>query len=105
MRIKGIVDGILVFDNGSCITFDHEQDCCEDNYADFDQLESEACDFSFQEPLDFEMVEYGFLFGNKGVRMFFVPCYSDQNGYYTQDVDILYNGVKVGCTFGELIYG
>ena len=33
--------------------------------------------------------------------MFFVPCYSFQNGYYSSDVDIELNGevvLNVGCT-------
>jgi len=83
MRIKEIIYEHICFDNGNNITFDHEQDCCEDNYADFNQLESEAYDFDFQEPLDFQMIDYGFLFGNKGIRMFFMPYYSNQNEYYT----------------------
>ena len=104
MRIKKLIYEAICFDNGSFITFDHEQNCCEDNYADFDQLESEAYDFDFQKPLDFEMVEYGFLFGNKGSRMFFVPCYSYQNGYYSDAVDIVYDGVIIGRTIGEMLY-
>lgn len=27
--------------------------------------------------------------------MFFIPCYSDQNGYYSSDIDIFYDGRHV----------
>jgi len=27
--------------------------------------------------------------------MFFVPCYSEQSGYYSFDVEIYYNGKQV----------
>lgn len=39
MKIKEVNTNYILFDNGSRITFDHEQDCCETNYADFEQLE------------------------------------------------------------------
>lgn len=93
MKIKAVDVEYIMFDNGTNITFDHCADCCEYNYADFMQIEDEALSFDFEEPLDFEVVELsGFRFGNKGRRMFFIPCYSDQNGYYSSDVQIYCNG-------------
>lgn len=103
MKITKITDEYIKFDNGSTITFDHQQDCCEDNYADFKQLEELAMDIDFKEPLEFESCDYGFRFGNKNI-MFFIPCYSEQNGYYTDDVDIYYNDKKVITIQAEVIY-
>ena len=103
MKIKIITDEYILFDNGSKITFDHEQDCCEYNYADFLQLEDTGVEQEeFKEPLTFESLDNGFRFGNKG-KMYYVPCYSSQNGYYTYDVDIYYNGKCVCNTDGEWI--
>lgn len=43
----------------------------------------------------FEFVDgSGFRFGDNRM-MHFVPCYSDQNGYYSDEIDIYYNGEKV----------
>ena len=42
MKIKKVTEEVIVFDNGTVITYDHCQDCCEDNYADFKQIEPEA---------------------------------------------------------------
>ena len=96
MKIVEVTYEYIEFDNGSMITFDHVQDCCEHNYADFEQIEEQALETEFDEELIFEAVEgSGFRFGSKGTPMFFIPCYSDQNGYYLSDVDIYYNGKQV----------
>lgn len=92
MKIKEVDSDHILFDNGSKITFEHEPDCCESNYADFEQIEDFALECEFENDLIFEEVpENGFRFGSKGTPMFFIPCYSDQNGYYSSDVDIFYN--------------
>lgn len=97
MRISKIDDYSIRFDNGNFITFFHEQDCCENNYADFSQLEELAYKIEFSQDLVFEEVHRsGFRFGSGGI-MFFVPCYSEQNGYYSDEICIIYNGKKVLC--------
>ncbi len=101
MKIISISEDGIFFDNGKHITYDHYQDCCEYNYADFEQLDDLARAYDFDEDLIFEEVEgCGFRFGDKR-RMFFVPCYSEQNGYYSFDVDIYYNGKRVLTAYGE----
>lgn len=88
----------ISFDDGSYITYDHEQDCCETNYADFEQLEDIAYTEDFDtNSLVFESVDGGFRFGNED-NMFFIPCYSEQNGYYTTQIDIYYNDERVLST-------
>ncbi len=102
MRIESVTDEEIRFDNGYCITFDHEQDCCECNWADFSTLNPNVVNYyyDFDENLTFEFVEgLGFLFGSMDeaglAHMIFIPCYSDQNGYYSTEIDIYYNGHKV----------
>jgi hypothetical protein len=104
MKVVKINDEMVLFDNGSKITFDHDQDCCECNYADFEQLNDTGIEKeNFSEPLTFEEAgEYGFRFGNPG-KMYYVPCYSLQNGYYTNAVDIYYNDKVVLNLAGEWI--
>ena len=87
---------ILHFTNGMAITTFHSQDCCEWNYADFDQIDDIAQGWDFDmENLVFEKVYGGFRFGNLPSKMVFVPCYSDQNGYYSNDIHIELNGFDV----------
>lgn len=102
-RICEVNEEHILFDDGTEITFDHEQDCCEYNYADFEQIDDIARNFAFDtDHLMFESVEdAGFRFGNQGA-MFFVPCYSEQNGYYSSDITIFKNGEKMlyfNCEF------
>jgi len=95
MKIKEINEEYLEFDNGARISYDHRQDCCEWNYADFAQLDDIARNYEFDEKLKFEAIENaGFRFGDER-QMFFVPCYSEQNGWYTAELDIYYNNKKV----------
>lgn len=95
IKITNITPDAITFSNGDTITFDHRQDCCEYNYADFQQLDDLARAYKFEKPLLFETVpDAGFMFGDYR-RKFFVPCYSDQNGYYTCEIDIYYNGKRV----------
>lgn len=91
-----IDEDCLQFSNGKEITYDHGQDCCEWNYADFKAIADEVRGLIFDmRDLRFEAVEdSGFRFGNEG-QMIFVPCYSEQNGYYTQDLDIYLDGEEV----------
>lgn len=95
----------LRFNDGTVITCDHCQDCCEYNYAKFDDIDDicRATDFDTNN-LVFEACEYGFRFGNLPAKMFFVPCYSDQNGYYSDEVDVYLNGVLQLTTTGEQRY-
>lgn len=92
MKIVSITDEEILFDNGNTITFDHELDCCEHSYADFEQLDDIARATDFDPNLEFvPQSDVGFLFGNTPGKMFFVPCYSCQNGYYTRALDVYYN--------------
>lgn len=96
MKIKSIDDSAITFDNGIDITFDHVAYYREYNYAAFEEVDDLAKNFEFSENLIFEAVpHYGFRFGNNPQNMVYVPCYSDQNGYYSNDVDIYYNDKQV----------
>ena len=102
MKIKEVTDEHILFDNGNTITFEHDRDCCEENFADFMILKENNVNygFDFDDELTFEFIdEMGFRFGSEdsyGVtHWIFIPCYSVQNGYYSNDINILYNGKQV----------
>lgn len=102
-KISSVSDENIKFTDGSVISFDHWEDCCEENYADFRQLDDLALDYEFRGKMLFEAVEgSGFRFGDSR-RKFYVPCYSMQNGYYSDEIDIYYNGKKVLSFSAELI--
>lgn len=105
MRIQKVNEDSIEFDNGNIISYQYIPDCCEDNYADFTQVDEKLVeyDYDFNENLEFEKVgESGFRFGSDG-HWIFVPCYSEQNGYYSNDLDIYYNDKLVLSTECEII--
>lgn len=102
MRIKKVTDGYIEFNTGDTLYSYHMPACCEYNYAAFKEVDDLALEADFDQPLMFEAVFGGFRFGNEG-KMFFVPCYSNQNGYYTNEVDIELNGSRVLSCKGTLI--
>lgn len=97
MKIKRVTENEIVFDNGNLITYFHDQDCCEHNYADFSVLTKDTIyiDHDFDPNLQFEFIENeGFTFGDE-IAKIFIPCYSCQNGWYSPDIEIRYNGERV----------
>lgn len=96
MKIKKVTEDYILFDNGKKITFDHEQDCCEYNFADFKHITRKAKKMLFPQELKFEWGlgdEFYFydVYGN-AVR---VNCYTKQDGYYTDNIQIYYDGKEV----------
>lgn len=85
MKAIRIVSNKIVFDNGMTISDHHDQDCCEEVYADFEQLEDTNFMNEDFETLHIEGVE------DAGIRInnYFVPCYNIQNGYYSGNLTIL----------------
>lgn len=94
MTIKEVFIDHILFSDDTMLVTTHEQECCEHTYADFEQLEDEAKSYSF-DCISIERCEGGFRFGDRK-RKFFVPCYSYQNGYYSNKIEvfILEKGVK-----------
>lgn len=108
MKITKWNDDCIYFSDGSIITYDHVQDCCEFNWADFSVLEInyqqeefvnfdivpvEDCGFILS--LEFEQIpvsplsELGYDYYYTPNKKILIPCYSDQNGYYSTDLIII----------------
>ena len=86
--------GGIEFSDGSVLVDLHEQDCCEEVYADFSNLDSDIMSYDFKGAIKIEEARNGFKFGDNR-RWFFVPCYNVQNGYYSDNLSIAYGrGVK-----------
>lgn len=103
MKITKWDDDRITFDDGSYISYDHEQDCCEYNYADFSVLDVMlGSNKDYVEFDSFEIVavdDGGFLIKLRLADSrvlygpyynIFIPCYSVQNGYYSSDLVIRY---------------
>lgn len=103
MKIKEINGEKIMFDNGYELEYYHEQDCCENVYADFEilktyNLSTKTGKIIKIEEIDFEeelekliegKVEIGFNMISKIGEKFFVPCYNEQNGYYSSELELI----------------
>lgn len=89
MKIKDINSDGITFDNGATLTHYHSQDCCEHVYADWESLKTEVgvMDHNFATTPIIEFIK------DSGIRVegFFVPCYNSQNGYYSSQLELVFN--------------
>lgn len=86
MRITKIDDQQIVFDNGTAITFNHFQECCEKVYPDFvgSLSDNDIMDIDIEE-INIEKV------AGSGFRLngYFVACYNKQEGNYNHELDLV----------------
>ena len=74
-------DGGLFFSNGLMIEDYHEQDWCENVYCDFGQVEELFKTTEFTSLVIEAVVGAGIK-----INGFFIPCYDEQNGYYSSNL-------------------
>ncbi len=84
--------GGIEFSDHSVLVDLHDQDCCENVFADFSNLDSDIMSYDFKDTIKLQKAEDGFKFGD-GRRWFFVPCYNEQNGYYNDALSIAYGSI------------
>lgn len=102
MKIKKICEDYIEFDNGTIIVDNHNQECCEHVYADWDYLRQyntlpqtgeniSIFDINFDDDIH-NHIEYekemGIKLVSKDGNKWFIPCYNSQNGYYGSDLSL-----------------
>lgn len=87
----------LTFSSGASIQFKHYQECCEYNYPDFKSLD----DTGFWEQ-DFDELTFETFEGGVRINGYTLNCYSEQNGYYSDELDF-YVKDKDGNIINHLI--
>jgi hypothetical protein len=86
MKVKEITGEHILFDDGTEVTQYHNQDCCENVYADFEQLKTTPIDWE-----DFKEIKLVKV-PDTGIRIvggYLIPCYNKQNGYYSSDLELI----------------
>lgn len=76
-------DEIMRFTDGSYVEASHSPDWCEHNYADWSSLDD--TDFYDRDFDDIIIGKYDYGFHINGYP---INCYSEQNGYYSNDLDV-----------------
>lgn len=92
VKVIGISDCIK-FDDGTILDSEHEQDCCESHYLEFNDLTLEDFDgleFDLSSDTFFNRIEdYGIeLVPVKGHSVK-IPGYGYNNGYYTSNLGLV----------------
>ena len=91
MKIIKITDDEIIFDNDMTISQDHDQDCCEEVYADFKQLhDTFIMTERFNNGVFVSPHKFGFVIYGDSEYSYYVPCYNIQNGYYSDDLTITF---------------
>ena len=94
MKILTWDEDSITFSDGSSIRHEHEQDCCERNYADFSVLDIMYGGEEFED-YEVEFVDYGFnlvmVHGKWERSKIYIPFYSEQNGYYSDECDLVFD--------------
>lgn len=86
MKIKEVTDEEIIFDNNNTIYFNHEIDCCEENYADFSILNKNNVNYNF----NFDEYTTPFLEKNLIRKIWFYDLVInaiDKVDRYMEDVD------------------
>lgn len=98
------VESHILFDNGKKLTSVHYDDCCEQVFADFKNMQvmgereknyvnANELDF-FENILDsvVPIKDLGFYLVTKQGICILVSCYNVQNGYYSSNLELEYGG-------------
>jgi len=94
----------LVFNDGTRLLSNHDQDCCEHHYLDFASLDIsdfDGLEFDLTNDDFFEKIEdYGIALKPINGFPVRIPGYGSNNGYYSSNLDlILTNGADFKKTF------
>lgn len=90
IKVVKIEDNKLIFDDGTKLYSYHEQDCCENHYLDFADLnimDFEGLEFDLTNEKFFNRIEdYGIELKPINGHVVRVPGYGSNNGYYSSEI-------------------
>lgn len=103
MKIKQIDEDEIIFDNNYKLKYYHKQDCCENVYADFEMLKNYNVSVKTGKNIKIKEIECvetlellidgvpgaGFNIISIIGEKFFIPCYNEQNGYYSSNLELI----------------
>lgn len=93
MKIVELSDDQITFDNGHVLAFFHEQECCEEVFADCENIQAmnnintPIYEAEFDCSLPYELVDgVGISLINTYNMKYLISCYDIQNGYYSSNL-------------------
>lgn len=107
MKVVEVSDKGLVFDNGYWLYDDHQQDCCESHYLDWNYIsleDFEGLSFDLDSDDFFERIEgYGIALKPLNGFPIRIAGYGFNNGYYSSNLSLIVErgGDKKRFSIGE----
>lgn len=93
MKVTKVYSDSIVFNDGSILESDHDQDCCEEHYLDFSNLsigDFEGLEFDLSNDSFFErIVDFGIALKPTNGHPIRIPGYGRNNGYYSTVLDLV----------------
>lgn len=109
IKIVEITEDYIKFSNGYKLIYKHQQDCCENVYADFEYAKQYNTLGSYKDKTIFDVEFEVDFYVNDGIKLvkdlgfvifsanvhggyyttgspIFIPCYNEQNGYYSTNL-------------------
>lgn len=101
VKVAKIEEDGITLSNGLFLSDYHSQNCCENVYAGWKQLEDTTIeDEEFKELVISGNPLIGIVINGK----YAVPCYNQQNGYYSSDLQIDIKGIDISEFVEDNIY-
>jgi len=92
-KVIRITDDYIEFDNGLKLLSEHEQDCCENHYLDFNHLDIndfEGLKFDLSDDKFFTRIEnYGISLNSINGYPIRIPGYGQNNGWYSSNLTLV----------------
>lgn len=94
VKVIAVTEDLLRFDDGSVLSSDHDQDCCESHYLSFADLslkdfEGLEFDLSTSVPFFEKVEDYGIRLLPTNGQPISVPGYGYNNGYYSANLTLI----------------
>ena len=93
VKVSNTTDDSVTLSDGTVITSDHNQECCEHHYLDFSQVSLEDFDgliFDVSSDTFFEAVaDYGIRLVPTNGHPVSIPGYGYNNGYYSTNLTLV----------------
>lgn len=93
LKVVSVDSESAEFNNGMVLYSEHDQECCEDHYLSFTDLnlgDFEGLEFDLSNNDFFERIEdYGIALKPKNGHPVRIPGYGSNNGYYSSDLKLV----------------
>lgn len=110
--IQNINDEEITFSDGTKLSYFHDQDCCENVYADFKAiLDQPIMNMAFDSIFIEGIADFGIVLNVEADGKWSpkirnqIPCYNQQNGYYSGNLELIvaHDNFSISCDITKYV--